>query len=62
MEKQVMTVKEMAQVMQLSLPKAYDLTNRADFPIIHVGRKKLIPIHAFNTWLKKQTGQGGVSE
>ena len=62
MDKAVMTVREMAGVMRISMPTAYDLTNRADFPVIRLGKKKLIPTEAFKVWLENQTSQSGVGE
>lgn len=55
MEKATMTVLELSQVMGISRPKAYELTERADFPLILVGRKKVIPIDGFKRWLDEQT-------
>lgn len=37
MEKTTMSVREMAERMGISLPMAYDLTRRADFPSIRGG-------------------------
>ena len=53
-EKLTLTVKEMAAALGISLPKAYDLTHRVDFPVIHLGRKKVIPKEAFLKWLNNQ--------
>lgn len=53
MEKLTYTVAEMATVLGISKPTAYDLTERQDFPVLFVGRKKLIPIAAFETWVQK---------
>lgn len=50
----VMSVKELAGKMDISLPSAYELTERKDFPLIRIGRKKLIPIDAFDRWLNAE--------
>lgn len=51
MEKTTMSVKELAERMGISLPMAYDLTRREDFPSLRVGARILIPIDAFKEWL-----------
>jgi excisionase family DNA binding protein len=55
MEKQTMSVKELAIAMGCSLPKAYELTERMDFPCIHLGRRKVIPLDGFKQWLERET-------
>ena len=42
-EKLVYSVAEVGQLLGVSRPKVYDLTNRSDFPVVQVGRRKLIP-------------------
>ena len=54
MQKLTITVKELAKLMNISLPTAYSLTERAGFPLIRVGRKKLIPLAALQEWLNTQ--------
>lgn len=51
MEKTTMSVREMADRMGISLPKAYELVKEPDFPSIRIGTRILIPIEAFNEWL-----------
>lgn len=46
-----MTVKEMADAIKCSYPKALELTKQKGFPVILVGRKRLIPVDAFKRWL-----------
>ena len=55
MEKLTLTVDELAQAMQISRPKAYELVHRADFPVIHVGRRVLIPVDGLKKWLEKES-------
>lgn len=55
-EKLVLTVKEFADLMQISMPTAYNMTEREGFPLIRIGRKKLIPIAKLNEWLSQQAG------
>ena len=55
MEKTTMSVRELAERMGISLPMAYDLTRRLDFPSIRVGARILIPVEVFHTWLAKES-------
>ena len=57
MQKLTMTVKEMAQAVGVSIPTAYAMTHRADFPLLTVGRRRLIPIAAFESWLNESWQQ-----
>lgn len=51
MDKFTMSVQEMAGQMGISLPKAYELTRAAGFPVIRVGTRVLIPVDDFRRWL-----------
>lgn len=51
MKKMTMSVREMADQMGISLPKAYELTKTDGFPVIRVGTRILIPMDAFREWL-----------
>ena len=55
-EKTVYTVSDMAEVMRISKPTAYDIVHRADFPKIMVGRCIRIPRDAFMAWLEREAG------
>jgi len=54
MDKRTISVVEMARVLGISRPKAYELANRADFPALHIGRRILVPVAAFDQWLQNQ--------
>lgn len=51
MDKVTMSVQEMAMQMGISLSKAYALTRKADFPIVRVGKRVLVPVSEFKVWL-----------
>lgn len=55
MEKLVYSVPEIAELLGISRPKAYELANRADFPVLQVGRRKVVPCAAFHEWLAKNS-------
>ena len=51
-----MTVKEAAGILSISLPKMYDITERADFDaLIRVGTRKIIHTAKFFDWIERQT-------
>ena len=53
MDKVTMSVQEMAMQMGISLSKAYALTREADFPIVRVGKRVLVPVSEFKVWLSE---------
>ena len=55
-EKMTITVKELSQIMRISIPKAYELANTEKFPCINVGRRKIIPFESFKHWMERQAG------
>lgn len=58
MEKKIMTVDEMADVMRISRPKAYELIHSKDGPpVISVGRVFRIPVDGFMEWLERQSAR-----
>lgn len=51
----VMNVRELAKALGISVPTAYEVANRSDFPSIRVSERRIIiPVAAFNSWLDKQ--------
>lgn len=52
-EKLVYTVKELAEVLSVSLTTAYALVNRADFPTARIGAKIVVPMDGLCEWLKR---------
>ena len=57
MEKNTMSVKELAERMGISLPMAYDLTRRENFPSLRVGARILVPIDAFKDRLAREASR-----
>lgn len=50
-----LTVKQLAEIMQVSMPTAYAMTEQRGFPVLRVGKKKLIPLALLTKWLEEQT-------
>lgn len=56
--KLTMTVQEMAEQLNVSTATAYELTERAGFPVIPLTeRRKIIPVEGLMNWLREQTGR-----
>ena len=52
MEKQTISVQELASQLVISVPKAYELTKPPGFSSIRIGTRIIIPIEEFKRWLK----------
>ncbi len=57
-EKLALKPAEAAELINISLPKMYELCKRADFPTIYIGRTIIIPKKALEEWLQKQAHPG----
>lgn len=52
-------VRDIAELLGICLPAAYELCNRADFPAIRVTpRRIIIPADGLQRWLEEQSGVG----
>ena len=52
--KLTVTVDEMAKMLGISRPVAYDLTKKEGFPAIRISdRRIVIPVEALNKWLNE---------
>ena len=54
MDKLCLNSQEAANALGISLPTFYELSNRADFPRIIVGRRVLVPVEALRAWLARE--------
>lgn len=46
---------EAAEMLGVSLPTLRQLTHRADFPAVKLGRRYIIPLASLQRWLDAQT-------
>lgn len=54
--KMTYSVKEVSNILGISLPLAYELCNREDFPAIRVTpRRIIIPIDGLQRWMEEQS-------
>lgn len=55
--KKTLTIKELAEVLQISENKARQLTHAEGFPVIVLGRTRLTIISKLDEWLENNLGQ-----
>ena len=51
MEKIVYTVEEAAELLEISLPSAYQAIKKGEIPVIRIGRRILVPVAALEKML-----------
>lgn len=56
---EMMTLSEVAAFMRISKPTLNKLCSRSDFPVIPVGRRKMVLRSALMDWLVKEGGKRG---
>ena len=57
MEKITCSVREWSEIVGCSLPRAYDMTHIEGFPVVCVGKKRLILLSQAKLWLAEQSGR-----
>lgn len=50
-EKLALSVPETAKILDVSVPTAYELTRRADFPAFRIGRRTLVDRAGLEHWV-----------
>lgn len=58
-EKLVISVTETAKILGISLPTAYALTHRADFPAFRIGNRTLVSRRLLEKWVDREAGGDG---
>ena len=58
MESEMITVREIATYLRISLPSAYKLVNSGEIPHVKVGCRYIIPRYGFNYWLDQNLTGG----
>jgi len=54
MQKTTLSVRELAEQLGISLPKAYELVRQPGFPVLHIGGRILIPADSLQRWIRNQ--------
>jgi excisionase family DNA binding protein len=55
MEKLTYSIPEVAKLLGISIPTAYGLANSKDFPILHIGKRKVVPAQGLQEWIQKNS-------
>lgn len=58
MDNEMITVREIAKYLRISLPSAYKLVNAGTIPHVKVGCRYIIPRDAFQFWVSQNTFGG----
>ena len=53
----VLTAKDLQAYLHISRAGAYNLLSRADFPTLHIGKRKLVTLRNLQEWMAKNTGE-----
>ena len=56
-QKMAYSITEMAAALGIGRNKAHDLAKEPGFPIITLGRRKVIPVKALDEWLERKARQ-----
>lgn len=51
----VLNAEQLAALLGISRASAYQLMDRADFPTLHIGKRKLAPKDKVLAWIDRQT-------
>lgn len=54
---EILPAKDLQTYFHLSRAGAYNLLNRADFPTLHVGKRKMVTRERLLQWMDKNTGR-----
>ena len=56
--KLLLSATEVSNLLGLSRPSVYQLMLRADFPMIRIGGRVLVPVDGLRVWLTQQVQNG----
>ncbi len=57
-EKLTLSVEEAGELLGVSRAIAYQLSRRADFPTLHIGRRVLVPRKQLEEWMDRNCENG----
>lgn len=58
MEKKTLTISEAAKIIGVSPQTMYNISHQESFyPLVLIGRKRLVLTHLLDKWLEEQAGQ-----
>jgi excisionase family DNA binding protein len=56
MERLTISIEEMAKQLGIFRPTAYTLANSEGFPVLKIGKRKVVPAQGLQEWIKKNSG------
>jgi len=56
MEKLTYSIPEVAKALGISCPLAYKLSHSKGFPILQIGKRKVVPVAGLLEWIKNNSG------
>lgn len=56
-EKLAYSIAEVAELLNVSKPTAYALTKQKGFPLLQIGKRKLVPAQGLKEWIGKNTSK-----
>lgn len=68
LQRRTCTIKELAQLLGVSLPNAYNLSHIEGFPVIVIGNRRIVLLEKLDQWLEEHVGmqlvpsRGGYSD
>lgn len=61
-ESEMLTVREVATYLRISLPSAYKLIHYGDLPHVHIGERIIVPKNVLLLWLSSRISGGDAHE
>jgi|LSQX01.1.fsa_nt_gb excisionase family DNA binding protein len=58
MEKLTLSVEELGKQLNICKQSAYKLINSRGFPVLTLGKRKVVPVETLKTWLRENTLKG----
>lgn len=55
MQRMLISVSELSMQLGISKPKAYELIKQKGFPVLNIGKRKLIPIKELELWVSNNS-------
>jgi excisionase family DNA binding protein len=56
-EKAVYNIYQVSQLLDINLPKTYELAKHPDFPAVRLGKRIIVPRAAFERWLNERAAE-----
>ena len=54
MEKNTLSIQELAEYLNIGRNNAYSLARKEGFPCVSIGKRKIVPVKALEAWLAEE--------